>query len=361
MSKLALEARSWYNMPMNIVVSGGATNTPDRINLFRRFIMDTLPLRAQNGNTFMYSLIDPVTEQERYIGKTDTPQRRLKEHLQDRRKTHKSNWIASLLSRGLEPAMRILEEVPVTQWQERERYWIAYYRSLGCPLTNGSDGGDGIINPTPEDRAKRSENTRRIMSDVNERARRVAKLHSPEAAMKRTETLKSLGPSFCLKVSKSKRYVQERSKGKESKKDKSGQEEQSHPKGRYLASGRGRGQRFAEEQYNTAKSTFLAAYATSRNVSRSCVAAGISRKTFYNWRDSDEQFRVDLDGIVDARQYTTSRQEVFLQEFAVTGNIGVSARASGVDRTLLYYWIEINEQFRLRFHAIKAELESMYE
>jgi hypothetical protein len=40
--KLALEADPWYNKPINIVVSGGTGHTPDRTNLIRRLIMDSL-------------------------------------------------------------------------------------------------------------------------------------------------------------------------------------------------------------------------------------------------------------------------------------------------------------------------------
>lgn len=41
-SKLALEADLGYNKLINIVVSGGTGHTPDRINLIRRSIMDSL-------------------------------------------------------------------------------------------------------------------------------------------------------------------------------------------------------------------------------------------------------------------------------------------------------------------------------
>lgn len=32
-------------------------------------------------------------------------------------------------------------------WQERERYWIAFYRQAGARLLNHTDGGEGIVNP----------------------------------------------------------------------------------------------------------------------------------------------------------------------------------------------------------------------
>jgi len=48
-SKLALQADVWYNDEVNIVVSGGACDTPDRIRLNRRHIVNTLPHYAHKS------------------------------------------------------------------------------------------------------------------------------------------------------------------------------------------------------------------------------------------------------------------------------------------------------------------------
>jgi DNA-binding transcriptional regulator YiaG len=39
-------------------------------------------------------------------------------------------------------------------WQEPERQWIAWAKDKGEPLTNGTSGGDGVPDLTPEARAK---------------------------------------------------------------------------------------------------------------------------------------------------------------------------------------------------------------
>lgn len=92
---------------------------------------------------YIYALLDPETNEIRYIGKTDNPSERLKNHLNEQGKWHRINWIKSLKKRGLKPIMQIIEEVVEgTNWEEREKYWIAYYRHIGTNLTNGSDGGD---------------------------------------------------------------------------------------------------------------------------------------------------------------------------------------------------------------------------
>lgn len=49
---------------------------------------------------------------------------------------------------------------------------------------------------------------------------------------------------------------------------------------------------------NIKKTAFLAKYeATLGNISQSCKAADISRQTFYNWLESDSDFRQSVDAL----------------------------------------------------------------
>lgn len=92
---------------------------------------------------FIYALVDPRDNQIRYIGKTDNPERRLAMHMRDKDICHRTNWLKGLIAVGSKPAMTIIEEVAEGQsWEDRERHWIAHYRSLGCKLTNMTDGGE---------------------------------------------------------------------------------------------------------------------------------------------------------------------------------------------------------------------------
>jgi hypothetical protein len=81
-------------------------------------------------------------------------------------------WIQSLRQNSLVPRIMLLQDVPNDQWATAERYWIAYYRSLGCPLTNGTDGGEGKLgHPTSvATRAKLSAATKRQFSEPEARA-----------------------------------------------------------------------------------------------------------------------------------------------------------------------------------------------
>lgn len=106
--------------------------------------------------TFIYALVDPRTQSIRYIGKANEPAIRLRHHLKERYKSRKCSWVQSLAKQGLAPQLLIIECVHVSQWQERERYWIAFYRAQDDQLLNDTDGGDGVhgMRHTAEARAR---------------------------------------------------------------------------------------------------------------------------------------------------------------------------------------------------------------
>jgi hypothetical protein len=56
---------------------------------------------------------------------------------------HRVNWFRSLVKSNLEPEMCIIEEVDDSLQNESEIHWIAYFKSIGCVLTNQTLGGDG--------------------------------------------------------------------------------------------------------------------------------------------------------------------------------------------------------------------------
>ena len=116
----------------------------------------------------IYALIDPRetdnVKRVRYIGKTKNLGRRFRHHLQDAKtgiRTHCYNWIRQLLAVGLAPMMGTLETTTQVDAADRERAWIAYLRAAGSPLTNLTNGGDGIPGH------HHSEETREKMSTVH--------------------------------------------------------------------------------------------------------------------------------------------------------------------------------------------------
>lgn len=83
----------------------------------------------------------------RYVGKTkNETKKRLYAHIKEcntDRKSHKINWIKSLLNKGERPIINIVDEVPVNEWQFWEIYWIEQFRQWGFNLTNQTIGGNG--------------------------------------------------------------------------------------------------------------------------------------------------------------------------------------------------------------------------
>ncbi len=141
--------------------------------------------------TFIYGLKCPVAECIRYVGKSNNPQRRFRDHLRDKQDTHKSRWIHGLQAQGMIPALIILEEVPYEQWEHYECLWIQVFHDQGCLLTNSDEGGKGG-NPTPAVRAK--------ISKANK-----GKQRAPEhkAAVAKANKIRVVSPETRDKMSKS--------------------------------------------------------------------------------------------------------------------------------------------------------------
>lgn len=114
----------------------------------------------------IYALTDPETNIIRYVGKTINPTERLRgyRHLRVHSpQTHCRSWIQSLQKQGLQPAMVVCDTCDdETTANDLERAWITLFRMAGVPLTNHTDGGEGITGykHTEED-CRRMGNTRR--------------------------------------------------------------------------------------------------------------------------------------------------------------------------------------------------------
>ena len=105
---------------------------------------------------YIYGLIDSEKNELKYIGKSINPQSRYRKHLQEskNKSSYKDNWIYSLLENNSKPELVIIDEVKKDEWVFWEKYYIAYYKFIGCKLTNISDGGDNPPNLTGRKRTK---------------------------------------------------------------------------------------------------------------------------------------------------------------------------------------------------------------
>lgn len=104
----------------------------------------------------VYCLADPRTSEVRYVGYSKYPEARFASHCKDISNTHKARWVAKLhREAGLVPVLSVQCIVETAAEAKRiEVALIALYKSRGVRLTNGTAGGDGVVDPTPEAREK---------------------------------------------------------------------------------------------------------------------------------------------------------------------------------------------------------------
>lgn len=110
----------------------------------------------------IYGLVDPNTLLARYVGLSSSGLYRPKTHTCPCRlmaRTHCAAWLRQLNDRGLKPTIVVLEVCEEHDLNQLERWWIAFGRACGWPLTNLTDGGSTQQNksrkPLPaETRAK---------------------------------------------------------------------------------------------------------------------------------------------------------------------------------------------------------------
>lgn len=108
------------------------------------------------NTTFIYTLEYPEGN-IRYVGKADNPEYRFKSHIQEGLKdtfTHKKAWLNGLLTKGEEPILNIIDEVPKNNWEIFEQYWISQFKTWGFDLVNSTIGGDGYVCSCPEIKEK---------------------------------------------------------------------------------------------------------------------------------------------------------------------------------------------------------------
>lgn len=96
----------------------------------------------------IYGLIDPITNELRYVGKSSDGLRRPKEHWRardlHRLQDHCHRWVRSVFQKTKgPPEIIIIEETTKEELSNAEVFYIAYYKSLGADLTNLTAGGEG--------------------------------------------------------------------------------------------------------------------------------------------------------------------------------------------------------------------------
>lgn len=115
------------------------------------------------NNYKIYALSSSENPNEfKYIGYTKKEiEQRLKEHMYSYRqlKTHKDKWFNQQINMGFEILTQLLEsDIPESNVDSKEIFYIKKFKDLGFKLTNSNDGGiGGGKNPSLETKKKISE------------------------------------------------------------------------------------------------------------------------------------------------------------------------------------------------------------
>jgi predicted GIY-YIG superfamily endonuclease len=92
--------------------------------------------------TYIYILKHPY-EKEAYIGKSDNPWRRYKQHMRDKRVLPKTDWLMEMKSYNLRPNLDILDRVHKSNWEVEEKRWTRKYILKGYKIFNSTNRGIG--------------------------------------------------------------------------------------------------------------------------------------------------------------------------------------------------------------------------
>ena len=140
---------------------------------------------------YIYALRCPIENRIRYIGKSNSPERRLYMHMFTAKRGkydhHAARWLRKLISQGLTPTLEIIHTLSSEEdWRVVEKHYIAEALTRGDRLVNGSSGGDGVVfirhedfekakaartaGFTPDVCASKSASMKKVWADPNRRA-----------------------------------------------------------------------------------------------------------------------------------------------------------------------------------------------
>ena len=118
--------------------------------------------RLPKGASVIYGLVDPRTMALRYVGKSEAPAHRMRQHLKDESKNHRVNWIKRLLSEGVQPMPILILVCPSCLAGEMETKVIRMLKAKGADLVNSTEGGEDLAF-TPEVIKKRNKSISQSM------------------------------------------------------------------------------------------------------------------------------------------------------------------------------------------------------
>lgn len=87
-------------------------------------------------DVYIYTLSDPRTNEVRYVGASENPERRLLGHMQCDPCCGPAKWIEELIDAGFAPVLSVLRKVSAADGKAAEIDAIHQHEANGCRLTN---------------------------------------------------------------------------------------------------------------------------------------------------------------------------------------------------------------------------------
>lgn len=113
----------------------------------------------QDKDYYIYRIFFQHDDMKCYIGVSSNPKVRLQHHLSPsklRSRTQKNNWLKKNIAEGRKPEIEILAKGHSGNIFQLEIEYIQKYKMDGYILTNSTDGGEGMLNPSLATREKLS-------------------------------------------------------------------------------------------------------------------------------------------------------------------------------------------------------------
>ena len=109
---------------------------------------------------------------------------------------------------------------------------------------------------------------------------------------------------------------------------------------------------------------FITSYEITGDVDKSCVSIGITKRTFYNWCKANEEFRHRVEPTKNIQVGNEARSDLkstFLAHYKESLNISASCDNTGVSRGTFYNWVKDDEEFRFNVGSVNEGMIDLAE
>ena len=109
---------------------------------------------------------------------------------------------------------------------------------------------------------------------------------------------------------------------------------------------------------------FITSLEITGDVDKSCVSIGITKRTFYNWCNANEDFKREVEPTEDTQVKSEARSDLkssFLSHYKESLNISASCDSAGVSRGTFYNWIRDDEDFKFNVGSVNEGMIDLAE